>query len=306
MAQLKRYLHLSPFPSSAVLIAPAMTSNSVQIQSSQGAAPFLLWINVLEIWVVTFLYGALLSNYSFLYPSSCLIYTPGIYCILFARCVYILLNRIRQLERQGILLLAMIVLFLLSTAQVFVLTVKSAVVVGESRMALDGLSAASLLIYVTSGLCSDALLIYRCYVVWGDNPYVVVPPLILLINSTAFGYTRNVTIIRIISLTTAVSVTLLTVSRVAWSAFKRRRMLTPELRQKYISATSAILESGLLYTLAVSIHFTLFSRGSSAEPVVFSAVSQIVGIAPTLIIVRAGVEQRKTTKMSMSMSVSNV
>lgn len=74
----------------------------------------------------------------------------GLYIILFARAVQILLNRIRQLERQGILLGAMVSLFSLSTAQLFVLTLKAAVVVGETRMPLDSVETASLLIYVTS------------------------------------------------------------------------------------------------------------------------------------------------------------
>jgi hypothetical protein len=64
--------------------------------------------------------------------------------------VQILLNRIRQLERQGVLLGAMIALFFFSSAQIFVLTLKAAVVVGEARMPLDSVETASLLIYVSS------------------------------------------------------------------------------------------------------------------------------------------------------------
>ncbi|KAF7350087.1 hypothetical protein MVEN_01310600 [Mycena venus] len=214
-------------------------------------------MNVLEIWVAAILYG--------------------IYAVLFGRAVQILFHRIRQLERQGILLGAMAALFILSTAQLFVLTVKAAIVVGETQMPLDTVETASLLIYVTSCICSDALLIYRCYVIWNDNRYIVVAPLALLVTSSVFGYMRNARIFQIFSLTTAVFVTLLTVSKVAWAAYEVRMMLSGSLRKNYINAGSAILESGFLYALFVSIHFTVFSRGSSAAPVIFAAVGQIVG-----------------------------
>ncbi|KAJ7362510.1 hypothetical protein DFH08DRAFT_323764 [Mycena albidolilacea] len=239
-----------------------------QPQEPSASTPFLLWLNILEIW-----FGALFY---------------GLYIILFARGVQILLHRIRQLERQGILLGAMVALFSLSTAQLFVLTLKAAVVVGETRMPLDSVETASLLIYVTSCLCSDALLIYRCYVIWNDNPAIVAAPLALLVTASVFGYMRNARIFQILSLTTAVFVTLLTVSKVAWAAYERRAMLTSATRRNYLSAGSAILESGFIYALFVSIHFTVFSRGAAAAPVIFAVVGQIVGIAPTLIIVRSG------------------
>ncbi|KAJ7479587.1 hypothetical protein FB451DRAFT_1448601 [Mycena latifolia] len=260
-----------------------------ECQAQPNEKPLSLWINVLEIWVVAFLYG--------------------IYWVVFKRSVFILLARIRELERQAILLIVMVALFLLSSAQVFVLTVDAAVVVGQLRMDRAPLLTASLLIYVTSCICSDALLIYRCYVIWNDNPYIVIPPLILLINATAFGYIRNITVFQSISLTTAVSVTLLTASKIAWTAFRSRAFLSGGQKRRYLSASSTILESGALYALFAAIHFAFFVRRSVIAPVFYAAVSQIVvrpivpylclrvtavdltipaqGIAPTMIIVVA-------------------
>ncbi|KAJ6540139.1 hypothetical protein DFH09DRAFT_1323159 [Mycena vulgaris] len=247
----------------------------------RNEASSVLLVNVLEIEVAALLYG--------------------LYCIFFARCAFILLQRLRRLERQGILLGAMVTLFLLSSAQLFVLTLNSAMVTGVSSMNGAEIRTASLLIYVTSSICSDALLIYRCYVIWDDIPYVIVPPLILLVNATAFGYAWNITVFQSISLSTVISVTLLTVSKVVWATFQRRAYLSGEQKRKYISATSAILESGALYGIAVSIHFAFFVRGSVAAPVLFAAVGQIVGIAPTLIIVRAGVGATKVSAASITL-----
>ncbi|KAJ7137566.1 hypothetical protein C8R43DRAFT_1238849, partial [Mycena crocata] len=86
-----------------------------------------------------------------------------------------------------------------------------------SYMPIKPILTASVLIYVTSSICSDALLIYRCYVIWDSNIYVIGPSVILLISATVSGYMRSITIFQIISLTTGISVTLLTLARVVWS-----------------------------------------------------------------------------------------
>ncbi|KAJ7334017.1 hypothetical protein DFH08DRAFT_296596 [Mycena albidolilacea] len=237
-----------------------------------------LWLNILGIWVATFLYG--------------------VFCVLFGRCVSILINRMRQLERQGILLGATILLFALSSGQIVVLTINAAIMVGQSDLNPDQMLNASVLIYVSSCLCSDALLIYRCYVIWHESFYVVAAPLLLLVTATGFGYVQNLTYFRILSLITVFSVTFLIVLRIIWAARQRRTEISPLLRHKYAIACSTILESGVLYTVFVSVHFALFSVGSPIAPIMFSAVSQIVGIAPTLIFVRVGVEAKPASSVS--------
>ncbi|KAJ7218820.1 hypothetical protein C8J57DRAFT_259115 [Mycena rebaudengoi] len=190
------------------------------------------WMNNLELWVGTLLYG--------------------IYLVLFVHCIFVLLKRSRYFERQWIHFAAVTLLFCLSTAQLFVLVVQSAIVAGQSRLDVSHVLTASVLIYVTSCICADALLIYRCYAIWGDNPYVVLLPAMLLVISTgnfihdafpvligllAFGYIRNLTVFRILSLITCVSVTLLTVSRIAWAW---RSTMSSEMRRRYTNATSVM------------------------------------------------------------------
>ncbi|KAF7303998.1 Zn(2)-C6 fungal-type domain-containing protein [Mycena indigotica] len=247
----------------------ALNASSPATPSPIGQESSSVWIATLEIWVGTLLYGA--------------------YCVLFARATQILLRRIQIFERQAPLFLAIAVLFLLSTAQTFVLTVKAAVVTnGLPPMPLAPVNAASLLVYVSSCLCSDALLIYRCLVIWDSKYLVVTPSVVLLICSTFFGYMQHLRTFQILSLTTAISVTLLTLGRVIWAGYRRRALLDTALRRRYVGAGAAILESGAVYAVSVSIHFAFFTARSRAGPVVFAAVAQIVGIAPTLIVVRAG------------------
>lgn len=70
--------------------------------------------------------------------------------MLFGRCVSILVNRMRQLERQGILLGATILLFALSSGQIVVLTINAAIMLGQSDLNPDQILNASVLIYVSS------------------------------------------------------------------------------------------------------------------------------------------------------------
>ncbi|KAJ7624637.1 hypothetical protein FB45DRAFT_85397 [Roridomyces roridus] len=257
-----------------------------EVTGAETITPSTLWMNVLELGIAAFL--------------------CGIHCILFVRSVGILRARMAEFKRQWILLVAMIALFSLSTAQVVVIGIKSAVVTNTAGIDLYRVLVASLLIYVTSCVCADALLIYRCYVIW-DSPYVCIPPVMLLIIASAFGYIRNVRIFQILSLTTVVSVTLLTISKIVYSAWQRRAILSQDLRQRYITASSAILESGALYALCVAIHFGLAThRFVAAESIFFSVVSQIVGIAPTLIIVRAQRQRRNATNPIPVSTVSSI
>ncbi|KAJ7239118.1 hypothetical protein C8J57DRAFT_1727455 [Mycena rebaudengoi] len=138
------------------------------------------WMNNLELWVRS---AQLAFNRTpKFYQVGTLLY--GIYLVLFVHCIFVLLKRSRYFERQWILFAAVTLLFCSSTAQLFVLVVQSAIVAGQSRLDVSHVLTASVLIYVTSCICADALLIYRCYAIWGDNPYVVLLLAMLLVIST--------------------------------------------------------------------------------------------------------------------------
>ncbi|KAJ7203969.1 hypothetical protein C8J57DRAFT_1735178 [Mycena rebaudengoi] len=88
------------------------------------------WTKNHDIWIGTFLYG--------------------IYLVLFVHCISVLLRRSRHFEHQGIFLAAVTLLFCLSSAQLFVLMVQSAVVVGQLGLDVDHVLTVPPLIYVAS------------------------------------------------------------------------------------------------------------------------------------------------------------
>ncbi|EEB95138.1 hypothetical protein MPER_05941 [Moniliophthora perniciosa FA553] len=86
--------------------------------------------------------------------------------------------------------------------------------------------------------------------------------------------------------------TLLTASRIWWISREARKHMGPAIKTKYNTIVVIILESGILYPIFVTtgVIFNLLADPDSygSAPFSFSIVrSQVAGIAPTLIIIRA-------------------
>ncbi|KAJ7666331.1 hypothetical protein B0H14DRAFT_1055163 [Mycena olivaceomarginata] len=98
-----------------------------------------------------------------------------------------------------------------------------------------------------------------------------------------------------LSLATNVLVTILTAGRIWWICRQSRGAYSKTAEQRrYVFAvaifTWLVIESGMLYSAAVLTYLIVVSIPcvSILEEPIFQALTQIMGIAPTLIIVRAG------------------
>ncbi|KAI0345458.1 hypothetical protein BDW22DRAFT_1426156 [Trametopsis cervina] len=163
------------------------------------------------------------------------------------------------------------------------------------------------MIYITSMIIADSIVVWRCYAVWGSNKWVISLPIILILGTVAAGYgaisqyfltnpdpIRAVnlgTAMFAVSLTTNVVVTGLTVGRIWWKS----RSLNQNLNRlhnnsPYRTLLLLLIESGLVIAVAKLIEFTLF-KVASARPefnalyIIFDMIPQINGIMPTLIII---------------------
>jgi len=228
-----------------------------------------LWVGVSTLWVSTFLYG--------------------IYLVLFCRCVYIFF---RARKQQFALFVPAIIMFLLSTTTVIIFLLQGAAAynshVGPSQVArVRRLEVAGAIVYVTNNLMADALLIYRCYVIW-NTIYITVAPLILLIATMILGYTIQLPLFFILSLTINLFVPTLVAGRLWWVVRRIRGPAGEETRRKGRNAMIIILESGLIYSIFVSIHMGFFHFQNPMDEIIYAALGQVVGIVPTLIIVRVG------------------
>ncbi|KAJ7350891.1 hypothetical protein DFH08DRAFT_995966 [Mycena albidolilacea] len=127
---------------------------------------------------------------------------------------------------------------------------------------------------------ADGLVIYRCYVVWNNNILVTILPTLMLIAATVFGpvgpFDFNLTAYPFFALSLATNV-LLTI-------------LTGDRAHLVDLPPVSRIESGMLYSATVLTYLIVVSipRVSILEEPIFQPLTQIMGIAPTLIIVRAG------------------
>ncbi|KAJ7749984.1 hypothetical protein B0H16DRAFT_1550838 [Mycena metata] len=155
--------------------------------------------------------------------------------------------------------------------------------------------------FVASAI-ADGILIYRCYVIWGFNWRPVAFPLLAyactlaggimtLLPLSGTGERTSVTLcVATIFITNVLSAGL-AAGRIWWISRRASSYLGRRSRQKYMALTAILLESGLIYPAALLLTIVLFlirSTPTNSVLVCIAACYHIVGIAPTLIIVRVG------------------
>ncbi|KAJ7258296.1 hypothetical protein C8J57DRAFT_1720838 [Mycena rebaudengoi] len=185
----------------------------------------------------------------------------GIYFVLFGICMYILLHRPSS-RGNTVLLVTAITLFTFSTILiVLILVLVTAEIEELASIPSDSIQNAAYIIYAINNCIADGLLIYRCYVVWNQDWRVIVLPVMLLIASTA--------------------------GRIWWISHHSRAYLGAGVQRRYASAIALVLESGMLYSatiLAFLIVISFPSLSSTLEEPLLQILTQVMGIAPTLII----------------------
>ncbi|KAJ7888511.1 hypothetical protein B0H13DRAFT_2042232 [Mycena leptocephala] len=231
------------------------------------------WYDISQLWIGTFFYG--------------------IYLVLFCICMYILLHRPSSRENT-VLLVTAIALFTFSTILiVLILVLVTAEIEELASIPSDSIQNAAYIIYAINNSIADGLLIYRCYVVWNHDWRVIVLPVMLLITSTACGLDvfLDATPQFAVILATNFLATGLTAGRIWWISHHSRAYLEAAAQRRYASAIALIAESGMLYSatiLAFLIVISFPSLSSTLEEPLLQIVTQVMGIAPTLIIVRVG------------------
>ncbi|KAJ7346240.1 hypothetical protein DFH08DRAFT_211822 [Mycena albidolilacea] len=252
----------------------------------------------------------------------------GILLVLAVIALHLLLSRPEAPGNRYFIAITGTMLFLSTTQAVL----QSALVLFEFRLLSEELAGdldaitqtawtcqvvlfAQAVVQVTNVLLADALLIYRCYLVWGRNIYPVILPVGMLAACTALGYVSvfemdiqshddhrpfaqvlDVRIPFIITILTNVVLTILIAGRIWWARRELHPVLSePALTHRYDTAIAMILESGAVYCAAVIVWILASTYCGPESPFTYictGAVSQLVNIAPTLIIVRVGLGRR--------------
>ncbi|KAF8151529.1 hypothetical protein B0H34DRAFT_728007 [Crassisporium funariophilum] len=159
--------------------------------------------------------------------------------------------------------------------------------------------------YVAQTFVGDAILLFRCWIVYSRKWYIVALPILLWLGTTVCGamtiYVEATLddpgaglnasslvpfITSMLSLTLATNV--LTTSLIVHRILKIRNQLkhrsTVASKSPLTNVVVVLIESGLIYTLSIIILFGLYMASSNAQYGVSNAVVQIIGITFNLII----------------------
>ncbi|KAJ7712848.1 hypothetical protein B0H16DRAFT_1623433 [Mycena metata] len=247
---------------------------------------FGFWFDMACLWVGTLFYG--------------------IYLVLFCICIYILLHRPRN-AANGILLGTAILLFTLSTIQAVLNLVLGSLEILQldDKFPVDSIGSADDMLYVVNNIVADGLLIYRCWVVWNRNIFVTIPGLTGIVILIAFSADEQIPLSAYYAMTLATNVVLsaLTAGRIWWIGRRQSLAQTSKssTRSPYASTISIILESGIIYSVFVAIRIAVDDlQPYSVVIFVTEMLRQIVGIVPTLIIVRVGLGMSVESSSSSS------
>jgi len=180
--------------------------------------------------------------------------------------------------------------------------------------------------YVAQTFVGDAILLYRCWVVYNRNWWIVLLPTLLWLGCTACGamtvYIEATLdtegdllnadslapfITAMLCLTLAMNA--LTTSLIVHRIWKVQRKLNRRSAFALTEGTPlkrvlvVLIESGLMYTLSIVILFGLYMAGHNAQYGVSNSVVQIIGITFNLII--SSVDRHKSEHSSSSATGTN-
>ncbi|KAJ7599474.1 hypothetical protein C8J56DRAFT_1158368 [Mycena floridula] len=262
-------------------------------------------------------HDAVLSFIPFVIEST--IY--GVYSVLFLLCIYVIWNKSR-LQKRRMHLISMIALYVLATVHMVlmftlafkldnvgvgygILTAPIGVRSSMSGLKLQIFITLKVLFFISKydiscsergynahgfSLLADSILIYRCCLIWGMNVRVIIFPVVAYICTIVFpkssscrGWSHCICIGDLLTV-------LLTGGRIWWITRKARKK---PIQKRYNAATAVILESGILYpgVSILAVITAIFSGILGGYTVTFTLIGiiyHVVGIAPTLIIVRVG------------------
>ncbi|KAJ6529729.1 hypothetical protein B0H19DRAFT_1193150 [Mycena capillaripes] len=249
--------------------------------------------------------------------------TYGIYLVLFCQSVQVLLSRRRA--NYKVHLACMSVLFLLSTIHV-ALAYAWAFITDTGDAAIyefaswtnplpvlyapgDPVSVRHIGIllkirYSLSNAIADAIIIYRCYVIWGFNwrqfgvVLLIVSWFLTLVGALLGLFPLSKTPERVVTIVCIATVFFtnvlgagLAAERIWWISRQANNYLGRRTQKRYLDLPAILLESGLIYPaslLVVVIVYFIPRRPTFSVLTCLAACYHIVGIAPTLIIVRVG------------------
>ncbi|KAJ7613354.1 hypothetical protein DFH06DRAFT_1109235 [Mycena polygramma] len=257
----------------------------------------------------------------------------GAFSILFGATVHILTRRRRHGGKVNLpMLVASCLMMLLATAQLIVDTVNVfwAFISHDPRVqrqffledATQPIFAAKHAVYFTMMLLGDSIVIYRCFIVWGRNYWVVAVPTLCSLGSAVSAY-QTIWAVRHIQSATIASETkwgiaVLTLSMSAniiattllgyriWTSDKAIRQSIGRSSGYSSSASNhrrvlnIIMESGLVNAAYLVAYTTVLVIGSHGLEIMAGISTPLIGIIFAVVIIRAAISSERQATLAGS------
>ncbi|ESK87798.1 hypothetical protein Moror_15352 [Moniliophthora roreri MCA 2997] len=247
----------------------------------------------------------------------------GLYILLFYGALYVLKHRRPPTRETKFHRTSLIVLFLLATIGLFVNT--SRIIWNCSvkfELVKEKKESEDYEITRAMDITADIILLFRCYSIWGSKRRVIVVPAIGCVLSNLLGiismslylglarhgtisgtndaeadpdgwFSRSRLIIGVFLIVNAamnVCLTVMVAGRI-WiltCTLKDVHLLNNQSARRYNLIVALVLESGFIYPFALILDCVVNTNNSMVGWDLHPLLVQVAGIAPTLIIVRAG------------------
>jgi len=160
------------------------------------------------------------------------------------------------------------------------------------------------ILLVTNNAVTDGVLIYRCFLIWGSNYYVIAAPSLLLFLTTVLSYISayegdypsagGPAVDLRIGFALGVFTNIILVGLTAGRIWHTRRIargvgMQSDVVRRYNTAVAMVLESGGILCAWVIAYVILRSLAPPTVWRVFrGGLAQLLNIVPTLIVVRVG------------------
>ncbi|KIP07247.1 hypothetical protein PHLGIDRAFT_24165 [Phlebiopsis gigantea 11061_1 CR5-6] len=233
----------------------------------------------------------------------------GAYCVLFAASIYVLYSVKKSRGLNKVIVALHCCLFTACTLHYALEFNHFYTILGSSGV--DGFANETYHLFIADCTVSvadffgDLVLIYRCWIIWGYNYWIIILPLLSaaagLICSAVVGHlvtgttsaTVNPSIVPLglasftLPLATNLMVTSLIVGRI-WFMSRGTAMYNLPTHSTTRKAMSIIVESGALYFVVQFIFVVVYGLNHPSEVILIEVACQTYGIASTLIIIHVG------------------
>ncbi|KAL1941007.1 hypothetical protein VTO73DRAFT_7643 [Trametes versicolor] len=255
-------------------------------------------------------------------------FTYGIYAVLACICVHFLLKRRSKTRSQRIVLVYTVAMFIVGTGYFIAACVWSEVEFVESTVDIsvfDTLLNSRLAIlkdtfYTVNIWLADSLLLYRLFIVWNGNLFILVVPFCLWIGAICTGSEllvnsaqplADLNQTRIINFQTAfycltISMNILCTLFIAGRLWYQQRLMKQygnSAAWGYSEVIAVVIESAALYSACGILYIPLIINKLPLQFPITALIGSLTSIAPSLIILRVALGTAVTAETKVKTSL---